>query len=70
MAQLRNNGIISKGEYVGKTLEEATQYANSGGFSARVVEKDGNSFILDMDFKTERLNFRIRGEMVIDVYGG
>ena len=67
---LRNNGIITKEEYVGKTLEEATKWANEGGFVTRIVEKDGNSIMLDMSVRGDRLNFRIRGEKVIDVFGG
>lgn len=70
MNKLRNGGIISKVEYVGKTLEEATKYANDGGFIVRIVEKDGIPEMLDMSNKENRLNFRIRGEMVTDVFGG
>lgn len=70
MSKLRNGGIITKGEYVGKTLQEATKYANDGGFIVRIVEKDGVPEMLDMSNKENRLNFRIRGEMVTDVFGG
>lgn len=31
MSKLRNDGRISKEEYVGKTLQEATKYAQEGG---------------------------------------
>lgn len=67
---LRNNGIISKEEYIGKTLEEAKKYAEDGGFIIRIVEENGKSFILTMDFRTDRLNFRIKDGYVTDVYGG
>ncbi len=70
MSYLRNGGIITKQEYVGKTLEEATTFATEGGFIVRVVEKDGNSFMLEHDAKSNRLNFRLRNNIVIDVYGG
>jgi hypothetical protein len=69
MSKLRNGGIITKSEYVGKTLQEATKYANDGGFSIRIVEKDGRPEMLDMSNKADRLNFRLRGELVIDVFG-
>ncbi len=68
--KLRNNGIIEKREYVGKTLEKANEYAEAGGFITRIVEKDGNAFVLTMDVKTNRLNFRIKNDKVIDVFGG
>ena len=70
MSQLRNGGIISKEEYVGKTLQEATKYAEDGGFVVRVVETDGHSKMLDMSVNAKRLNFRVNKEFVTDVFGG
>ncbi len=70
MSNLRNNGIYSKKEYVGKTLEEATKYAKEGGFDVRIVEKDGQTFMLTMDVRPDRLNFRVNHNMITDVYGG
>ena len=67
---LRNNGIITEKEYKGKTLEEATKFAEDGGFVVRIVEKDGQSFMLTMDVKTNRLNFRVYNGIVTDVYTG
>ena len=67
---LRNNGIITKTEYVGKTYDEAKKYAEDGGFTTRVVEKDGNSFMLTYDVNDRRLNFRLRDDFVTDVFGG
>ena len=68
--KLRNNGIISKSEYVGKSLEEATKWANEGGFNIRIVEENGIPKMLDMSNREDRLNFRIRNGFVIDVFGG
>jgi len=67
---LRNNGMITQGEYNGKTLEEATQYAKDGGYTVRIVEQDGQSFILTMDYRMDRINFRVKAGYVIDAYGG
>lgn len=67
---MKNFGMIEAKDYVGKTFEEATQIAKDNGFKARIVEKDGDSYILTMDYKTDRLNFRIRNNIVIDVHGG
>lgn len=67
---LRNNGMITKGEYEGKTLEEATQYAKDGGYTVRIVEQDGQSFMLTMDVNQSRINFRVKNGYVIDAYGG
>jgi hypothetical protein len=69
--RLRNNGLFSPDDYKGKTLDEATKYAEEGGFIVRVTETDGNSIMVDMlDNKSNRLNFRVRQGFVIDVYGG
>ena len=70
MNQLRNNGIYSKEEYVGKSLEEATKYAEQGGFTIRIVEKEGVPLMLTHDVKGNRLNFRLKNNIVIDVFGG
>jgi hypothetical protein len=67
---LRNFGLITPSEYVGKTYQEARQYAIDGGFTTRIVEENGVSYMLTMDVKGDRLNFRIKNDIVIDVYGG
>jgi hypothetical protein len=67
---LRNFGLITPSEYIGKTYQEARTYAEDGGFITRIVEEDGNSFMLEMDAKGDRLNFRLSKNIVIDVYGG
>jgi len=67
---LRNGGIITVNEYAGKTIEEAIKYANDGGFTTRIVEENGKAYMVTADFKTNRLNFRVRNSIVIDVYGG
>ena len=68
--QLRNNGIISESEYKGKTLEEATKYAESGGFIIRIVEENGIPKMLDMSVKDNRINFRVNSGIVTAAFGG
>ncbi len=70
MSRMRNGGIITKEEYVGKTLQEAIKYAEEGGFITRIVEENGISKMLDMSNRGDRLNFRVRNEIVTDVFGG
>jgi len=62
--------MITKKEYVGKTLQEAIKYATDGGFATRIVEKNGKAEMLDMSVRADRLNFRLRDEIVTDVFGG
>jgi hypothetical protein len=67
---LRNNGLITKNEYVGKTHDDAKTYAEEGGFTTRIVEEDGNAFILEYSVNDRRLNFRTRNGVVTDVFCG
>jgi hypothetical protein len=70
MQKLRDNGIITESDYKGKTLEDATQYAVSGGFEVRIVEENGIPKMLDMSVKTNRINFRVNNGRVTAAYGG
>ena len=70
MTKLRNFGMITESEFIGKTVEEATSKAQNDGFVVRIVERDGDSFILTMDHKTDRINFRVRNNTIIGAYGG
>jgi len=67
---LRHNGIITEKEYVGRKLQEAIRYAEDGGFITRVVETDGNQVMLDMSSKADRINFRVKNDIVIAAFGG
>jgi len=67
---LRNQGMIRQGEYEGKTIDEATQYAKDGGYTVRITEEDGQSKMLTMDVNQNRINFRVKNGYVIDAYGG
>jgi phosphosulfolactate synthase (CoM biosynthesis protein A) len=70
MAYLRDGGIITEREYLGKSLDEATQYAKEGGFEVRVVEVDGVSKMLTMEVNPSRINFIVRGGYITSAYGG
>ena len=70
MSYLRNNGLISEWEYKGKSIEEATLYAQQGGFQVRIVEIDGQAKMLDMSVSSSRVNFRLRNGIVTAVYTG
>lgn len=69
--RVRNGGMFSEDEYRGKTIDEATKYAEEGGFVVRITETDGQSIMVDMmDINASRLNFRVRDGFIIGVYGG
>jgi len=67
---LRNFGVFSEDEYKGKTLDEATKYAEDGGFVVRIAEQEGDVKMLDMSVRADRLNFRVRGGFITAVFGG
>jgi hypothetical protein len=67
---LRDNGIITERQYVGRTLEDATKFAEDGGFEVRIVEIDGQSKMLTMDAKSNRINFRVNGGFITAAFGG
>jgi hypothetical protein len=67
---LRNFGVFSESDYKGKTLEEATKYAEDGGFTVRIAEQDGDAKMLDMSVRGDRINFRVRAGYVTAAFGG
>ena len=67
---LRNFGMFSESEYKGKTVEEATKYAEDGGFTVRIAEQDGDAKMLDMSVRGDRINFRVRAGYVTAAFGG
>jgi hypothetical protein len=67
---LRNHGMIRQGEYEGKTIDEATQYAQEGGYTVRITEENGQPKMLTMDVNPNRINFRVKNGYVIEAYGG
>lgn len=67
---LKDFGMITEKDYLGKTFEDAKILAESRGFTTRLVERDGDSFILTMDFHGDRINFRTNNNIVIGAHGG
>jgi hypothetical protein len=63
-------GMITEREYLSKTLEEATEKATVAGLVVRVVEKDGEHIMLDMSNRGDRINFRVRNNIVTGAFGG
>lgn len=48
-----------------KTLEEAREIAGFNGYSTRVYKKDEQLYILTQNFKTDRINFEVENNIVI-----
>jgi len=67
---MKNNGIITPAEYIGKSVADAAEKAKNDGFVVRIVEENGKSFMVTADYKTNRINFRVNNGKVIGVHGG
>ena len=65
-----NFGIVSPSDYKGLTLEKAEEKAKINGFNTRVVEIDGKALMLTMDFKSDRINFRVNNGIISEAYSG
>ena len=61
---------ITEKDWKGLTLEEAIKKCESIGYIHRIVERDGKHMMLDMDAKSNRVNFRVSGDYVTAVYTG
>ncbi len=70
MKNLRNRGMFSQEEYVGKTLDEARKYAEEGGYTTRITEENGKQFMVTHDFMVNRVNLRVQGDFIIGAHVG
>jgi hypothetical protein len=61
---------ITESQWKGLTLEEAIKKCESIGYIHRIVERDGRHMMLDMDAKSNRVNFRVKDDYIIAVYTG
>jgi len=66
----KNFGIVGDKEYKGMNLEDAQKMAEQNGFSSRVVEIDGKSLMVSAEIKNNRINFRVRNNIITEAYPG
>lgn len=62
--------MVTSRDYEGMPIDEAIKKATANGLNTRIVEQDGKSFMLTMEVKSYRVNFRVRGGIVIEAYAG
>ena len=55
---------------VGKKLEVVQQALEAAEIRFRVIEKDGEPLIMTMDYIEDRLNFKIKDGVIIEVSKG
>jgi hypothetical protein len=55
---------------VGQKLEVVQPALEAAEISFRIIEKDGESMIMTMDYRSERLNFKTRDGVIFEVSKG
>lgn len=53
-------------KYIGLKFAYATSLAKKEGFTVRLVQQDGVTFIVTRDYKLDRINFSIKDDEVIN----
>ncbi len=61
---------ITENEWVGLTLQEAIAKATSIGYTYRIVEENGVAKMVEYSNKSNRINLRLRNDLVIGVFPG
>jgi hypothetical protein len=62
--------VITESHWVGMTVEDANERAKGIGYTCRIVEENGVSFMVNADVRSNRLNLRIRDGKIIGLYTG
>lgn len=51
---------------VGMNVDEAEKMAQNSGFIVRVIERDGESFMITMDYRTNRVDVKVTNDIITD----
>lgn len=62
--------MITERDWIGLSIKDAIQKANSINYSYRIVEEDGNALMVTFDYYSNRVNLRLQNNLVIGVYTG
>ena len=57
-------------QVIGQSLTEAEDLCQENGVKLRLVERDGEHFIVTMDYRTDRVNVHVRDGIVTDARVG
>lgn len=61
---------ITEKEWLGLELKDAINRAENIGYTYRIVEENGVSFMVTQDFRSNRINLRLSDNKVIGLYTG
>ena len=51
---------------IGMNITDAEQLAQSSGFTLRIVERDGESFAITMDYRTDRVDVKVTNDIITE----
>ena len=51
---------------IGMNITEAEQRAHTAGFTLRIVERDGESFAITMDYRTDRVDVKVTNDIITE----
>jgi hypothetical protein len=54
-------------DYVGLTIDEFSAEAKASGFSTRIVQQDGEFLAATDDYRTDRVNVAVEGDLVVSI---
>lgn len=52
-------------QYIGLTKETASKLAKNNNVKSRITEEDGVGRMVTMDYRTDRVNFSVKNNIVI-----
>lgn len=67
---MRDEIRIFGASLINKAVEDANSMANFAGYTIRVVERDGEKLLQTMDLKFNRINVRVKNNIIFDVSFG
>ena len=60
-----DNDTTGAESYIGLSEEDATEKARAEGYDHRIVARDGEEFMVTMDYREDRINFSIENGRVV-----
>lgn len=51
---------------VGMNIDEAEKLAASRGFTVRIIERDGEYFMITMDYRTDRIDVKVANDIITE----
>lgn len=66
---MNQSKLLNPAGLLGKTEDEAKQVCENYGYKLRVTNKDGTSFIVTADYRTDRINVSVTNGKISAING-